>query len=71
MTSTSFIKTIAWCTVFISVCGLVDCFLERNIFVAILPAPILNALMENSPTFAAMATTDGFRNWGVPRSVGL
>ena len=53
-----FLKIIAWCTVFVSVCGLVDWVLERNIFVAILPAPILNALMENSPTFAAMATTN-------------
>ena len=58
----NFIKTIAWCTVFISVCGLVDYLLGRNIFVAIMPAPILDALMENSPTFAAMATTEGFRN---------
>ena len=57
-----FIKTIAWCTVFISVCGLVDWVLERNIFIAILPKPILNALMESSPTFADMATTGGFRN---------
>jgi hypothetical protein len=58
----NFIKTIAWCTVFISVCGLVEYPLERNIFVAIMPAPIRDALMENSPTFAAMATTEGFRN---------
>jgi len=58
----NFIRIIAWCTVFISVCGLVEFFLERNIFVAILPAPILDALMQNSPTFAAMATTDAFRN---------
>ena len=57
-----FIKTIAWCAVFISVCGLVDWVLERNIFIAILPKPILNALMESSPTFADMATTGGFRN---------
>jgi hypothetical protein len=58
----NFIKTIAWCTVFISVGGLVDYVLQRNIFVAILPPPILKALMENSPTFATMATTDAFRN---------
>jgi hypothetical protein len=53
-----FLKTIAWCTVFISVCGLVCWILERNIFIAILPNPILDALMENSPTFANMATTN-------------
>jgi hypothetical protein len=57
-----FLKTIAWCTIFISVCGLVEYPLQRNIFIAIMPASIRDALMENSPTFAAMATTEGFRN---------
>lgn len=58
----NFIKTIAWCAIFISGWGLVEFFVERNIFVLILPAFIRNALMENSPTFANMATTDAFRN---------
>jgi hypothetical protein len=58
----NFIKTIAWCAVFISVCGVVEFPLQRNIFVAILPKPILDALMENSPTFAAMATTNMYHN---------
>jgi hypothetical protein len=58
----NFVKTIAWCAVFISVSGLVEWVLERNIFVAIMPAPIRDMLMENSPTFATFATGEGFRN---------
>jgi len=56
-----FIKIIAWCTVFISICGLIQFIVQHNFFLDLLPAPILDALMENNPTFQTMATVDQFR----------
>jgi hypothetical protein len=64
------VKIIAWCSVFVSIGGVVDFILQRRIFLSVIPAPMLNALMENNPSFQMLVNRVPMRN-GVYRATSL
>jgi O-antigen ligase len=45
------IRVVCWCAILITVAGVVEFFFKHNIFIYILPTPILQALLEHDPTF--------------------
>jgi O-Antigen ligase len=50
------IRIVCWCAIFITVSGAVEFFVKHNIFIYVLPSPMLQALLEHDPLYQILLT---------------
>ncbi len=63
------IRVACWCAIFVTIAGFVEFFFKHNIFVYLLPPPMLQALLEQDPLAQALLKP-AFRD-GVYRSSSI
>jgi O-Antigen ligase len=63
------IRVVCWCAIFVTISGFVEFFVKHNIFVYMLPPPILQALLEHDPLYQILLKPN-FRD-GVYRSSSI
>ena len=56
------IRVFLWCALFVTLIGIIEFKLQRNVFIAIMPKVLVNALAESNQAFAAILTSNPFRN---------
>jgi hypothetical protein len=55
------LRVIAWCSIFVSLIGVADFIAQHRLAIDILPKFMVNALMENNPTFQTLVNHADFR----------
>ena len=56
------VRATLWCALFVTLIGIIEFKVQRNVFVAIMPNALVNALAERNQGFAGMLASNPFRN---------
>jgi len=65
-----FVRVILWCALLVSAMGIVEFFIQKNVYFAMLPGFIVNQLLATDPTFKEIANYNSIRN-GMWRSASV
>jgi len=56
------VRVILWCTLLVSVIGILDFIFHRNLYLDIMPKAVVDSLMLGNPSFVSLVTGSPFRN---------